>query len=97
MIEGQQSVIREIAGRRKRRREVNRKLRKETISLRKIMQTGSAGSVGGGGGRCLSEEKSDPKRPATLRVGETLCLSLEWAWRSWTLEATYKADRVWKD
>lgn len=53
MIEGQQSVIREIAGRRKRRREVNRKLRKETISLRKIMQTGSAGSVGGGGrGAC---------------------------------------------
>ena len=50
MSEGQRSVIGEIAGRRKRRREVNRKLRKETIALGKIVQTGSAGSVGGGGG-----------------------------------------------
>lgn len=45
MIEGQRSAIRETAGRRKRQRDMNRKLRKETTSLRKIMQS-DQGQVG---------------------------------------------------
>lgn len=39
MIEGQQSAIRETAGRRKRRREMNRKLKKETTFPGEIMQS----------------------------------------------------------
>lgn len=68
--EGQQSVIRETAGRRKRRREVNRKLGKETTSLGETIQSDK-------GVEKLSEEKSDPKGPATVRVKETFCLGWE--------------------
>lgn len=72
MIEGQQIVIGETSGRRKRRREVNRKLKNETVHPGKNMQPAQ------GQGE-LSEEKSDPKEPATLRVKELLCLDLEGA------------------
>lgn len=39
VMEGQQSVIRETAGRRKRRREVNRKLKKETTFPGEVIQS----------------------------------------------------------
>lgn len=58
--EGQQSVIKETAGRRKRRREVNRNLRKETTSPGEIIQSDQRVEK-------LSEEKSDPKGPATVK------------------------------
>lgn len=63
MIEGQQSVIGQTAGRRQRRREVNRKRRKETPSPGNRTPSDQ-------GSRKPSEEKSDTKGPATLRVKE---------------------------
>lgn len=85
MIKGQQSVIWEVAGRRKKGRRVNRK---QTMVPGKRMQSDYDAGM-------LSEEKLDPKGPATLNIKEAFLLGLEQAQESWTFGQMMR-HRIWR-
>lgn len=76
----------ETAGKRKRWREVNRKLRKETTSPRKIMES-DQGQVG-----AAIRREIRSKETCHTKGWRCTLMGLERAWESWSLEANCKAE-----